>query len=136
MKPSQSSLAIIGILYAVIGLGCADDDANNRSSSPIGPLLLASLEIAFVSARDGNDGIYVMNPDGTNVVKITKNAGAYYDFPDWSPDGKKIAFVSDREGNTEIYVMNADGTNVVNLIKHQYENYKPGLVAGWDEDCL
>ena len=117
MKLSQSSLSIIGILCAVIWLGCGNDVTIDRS-------LLKSTKIAFVSTREGHDGIYVMNPDGRNVVNIAKN-GAYYDFPDWSPDGTKIAFVSDREGNTDIYVMNADGTNAVNITNHGAYNDSP-----------
>jgi Tol biopolymer transport system component len=76
---------------------------------------LDNTKIAFVSNRDGNSDIYLMNPDGTNPVNIT-NHPAYDGQPSWSPDGKKIAFVSDRDGNQEIYVMNAcDGTNQVRL---------------------
>ena len=54
--------------------------------------------------------IYVMNADGTGVVRLTDNST--YDYPvAWSPDGRRILFVSDRNGNDfEIYTMNADGS--------------------------
>ena len=59
--------------------------------------------------------LYVMNSDGTGVVRLTNNSvfdGAAY----WSPDGTRIVFLSDRDGDDgEIYVMNADGTGVVRL---------------------
>ena len=67
--------------------------------------------IAFYSFRDGNEEVYVMNPDGSEQVNLTNDPAADYE-PDWSPDGEQIAFVSDREGGPHIYVMNADGTNV------------------------
>ena len=55
----------------------------------------AEAQIAFVSERDGNSEIYMMDADGKNQRRLTKN-----DFPDtdpsWSPDGKRIIFVSDR----------------------------------------
>jgi Tol biopolymer transport system component len=74
-------------------------------------------QIAFVSDRDGNQEIWVMNADGTNLRNIT-NHRAHDWMPTWSPDGTRIAFVSDRDGNWEIYVMNADGTNLRRLTNH------------------
>ena len=53
--------------------------------------------------------IYVMNANGTNVIRLTVDE-AFDGNPTWSPDGNRIAFVSHRSGNDEIWVMNADGT--------------------------
>jgi Tol biopolymer transport system component len=71
-------------------------------------------QIAFVSNRDGNDEIYLMNVDGTGLSNLTQHPAAD-DWPTWSPDGSKLAFVSDRNGNRQIYIMNADGSNVRQL---------------------
>ena len=49
--------------------------------------------IAFTSNRDGNDEIYVMDPDGSNVKRLTHN-DADDEWPSWSPDGKRLAFQS------------------------------------------
>jgi Tol biopolymer transport system component len=68
--------------------------------------------LAFVSERDGNSEIYVMNVDGTGLLRLTNDAGRDAD-PAWSPDGKRIAFASDREGSSDIYVINADGSHLV-----------------------
>src|SRR6185503_7231681 len=68
--------------------------------------------LAFVSEQDGNSEIYVMNVDGTGLLRLTDDAGRDVD-PAWSPDGKRIAFASDRAGSWDIYVMNADGSNLV-----------------------
>ena len=62
----------------------------------------AQAQIAFVSYRDGNPEIYVMDADGKNQRRLT-NRFADDDSPSWSPDGKRIAFVSkafesDRDG--------------------------------------
>ena len=68
----------------------------------------AQAQIAFMSHRDGNPEIYVMNPDGQNQRRLTNNPASDHS-PSWSPDGKRIAFVSKRNWNSDIYVMDADG---------------------------
>ena len=77
--------------------------------------LRANGKIAFTSDRDGNREIYVMNPDGTNQVRLTNNQ-VVDDHATWSPDGTKIAFVSEKPtGGFAIFVMNADGTNKIEV---------------------
>ncbi|HUU97683.1 MAG TPA: hypothetical protein VM487_18260, partial [Phycisphaerae bacterium] len=71
-------------------------------------------KIAFTTGRDGNYEIYVMNPDGSGLTRLTSNA-AIDEAPAWSPDGTEIAFQTNRDGNYEIYVMNADGSGQTNL---------------------
>ncbi|MCH8349239.1 MAG: PD40 domain-containing protein, partial [Chloroflexi bacterium] len=41
-------------------------------------------QIAFVSARDGNHEIYVMNADGSGQTRLTNNTAIDFD-PDWGP---------------------------------------------------
>src|SRR3989442_1103530 len=63
------------------------------------------LKIAFAGIRSNDfESIYVMNPDGSNRVRLTNST--YDGSPAWSPDGTKIAFLR----GTDIYVMNADGS--------------------------
>ncbi len=66
--------------------------------------------IAFVSYRDGNQDIYRMNFDGSDVVRLTNDPAAG-DRPAWGPDGRRIAFHSTRSGTAQIYLMNADGSD-------------------------
>jgi LysM repeat protein len=66
--------------------------------------------VAFMSARDGNWEVYVINMDGSGLKRLT-NDGAQDGLPTWSPDGKSIAFVSNRGGSWAIWVMNANGSN-------------------------
>ena len=80
-----------------------DSDGFNTSPSwsPDGSRL------AFVSDRDGDFEIYVMDVDGQNQTRLTDSDG-FNTSPSWSPDGSRLAFVSDRDGDFEIYVMGAD----------------------------
>jgi len=75
--------------------------------------------IIFVSDRDGNDEIYIMNVDGTEQRNLTNHPANDW-FPTHSPDSKQIAFTSDREGEVPyndraIYVMNIDGSNQIRI---------------------
>ena len=81
-------------------------------------------KIAFVSDRDGNREIYVMNADGSNQTRVTNNPALDY-APSWSPDGTKIAFYSRRDGNREIYVMSADGSGQTRLTNNAAEDRWP-----------
>lgn len=85
--------------------------------------------IAFVSVRDRNFEIYVMNSDGTGQVNLT-NHPDNDTFPAWSPDGQQITFDSSRDGNSEIYIMNADGTGQTRLTNHPADD----LFPSWSPD--
>ena len=67
-------------------------------------------EIAFVSDRDGNYEIYVMDSNGSNQERLTYAPYRYDIEPDWSPDGSKIVFSAGEYGSN-IFVMNADGSD-------------------------
>ena len=72
--------------------------------------------IAFVSDRDGNKEIYVMDTDGQNPTNLTNNDSDDWNAV-WSPNGRRIAFISNRDGNWQIYVMDADGSNPTRFAK-------------------
>ena len=55
----------------------------------------AQAQIAFVSDRDWNLEIYVMDADGDNLRRLT-NSPLGETEPSWSPDGERIAFVTTR----------------------------------------
>jgi TolB protein len=64
--------------------------------------------IAFMSNRDGNNEIYVINVDGSGLRRITNHPGIDAT-PTWSPSGTQIAFTSDRGGTPSIYIVGVDG---------------------------
>jgi Tol biopolymer transport system component len=79
--------------------------------------------IAFLSDRDGDNDIYVMNADGTNVVNVTNNNVGEGELA-WSPDGSRIASSTGGQAEVGIYVANADGSAMVR-IRLGNDNWSP-----------
>ena len=92
--------------------------------------------ILFGSDRDGTPEVYVMDADGSDLVRLTTDAWVQIAPATevaslaWSPDGTKIAFIANRVGARYIYVMNADGTGLVSLTDHLVGNGAPA----WSPD--
>ena len=84
--------------------------------SPLFAKAPETAKIVFVSRRDGNFEIYIMNPDGSDQTNLTQHR-AKDSAPVWSPTGEQILFVSDRGGVEDLYLMDADGTNVRQVFK-------------------
>ena len=107
---AASSRASLGLLVVIgSGLLFSCDSGGDGNATP------DSLpDIAFLSLRDGNSEIYLMEADGSHPRNLTNHPGDDY-APIWSPSGARIAFGSLRDGNTEIYSMNADGSSPKNL---------------------
>ena len=76
----------------------------------------APLRILFTSDREPM-GTYIMDVDGSNVVRIGSILGVQ-GVGVWSSDGSKVAFVKCPEGpssDSELHVAKADGTRDVNV---------------------
>ena len=71
---------------------------------------LTTEKILFSSDRDGNSEIYMMNPDGSQQVRLTDHRADDFG-PVCSPTGEEILFVSERGGMRDLYIMRADGQN-------------------------
>jgi len=93
--------------------------------------------IVFVSSKNGNEDIFIMEPDGSGLKQLTQSTSKDA-YPSPSPDGKKIAYTADiggvrsgyptwsfdgryiyyeveNEGDWEIYRMNSDGSSTKRL---------------------
>ncbi len=82
--------------------------------------------IAFVSQEAGNDEIYTMGTDGSDLLRLTTNTWEWDKHPSWSPDGRQIVFWSNRDtGQRQLWVMNADGSNQRPLLTSPYNDWDP-----------
>jgi Tol biopolymer transport system component len=101
-----TSWAVLAAVFALALSGCGGGGEGQA-------------DLAFVSTRDGDYAIYVMNASGGDQRRLTRSDVAnpatpqelfFQIEPAWSPDGSKIAFASRRTGTYDIYVMRADGS--------------------------
>ena len=146
------ALLVLGVIIAAVVLG--------NPTSSLDNLISPNAErIAFVSDRDGDLDIYVMNPDGSDVTRLTDilrrasrrrfhsehspdrlcvgvlaSQAVTRSLASWSPDGLRIAFDSDRDGNRDIYVVNADGSGATSPDRRLPEGLYPNVVAGRTAD--
>jgi TolB protein len=58
--------------------------------------------IAFVAKLTGNKEVYLMDYDGANVQRLTRNGSINLN-PDFSPAGKEIVYTSYQKGNPDLY---------------------------------
>ena len=84
----------------------------------------STAKIAFTSNRDADSEIYIMNPDGSQQINLTKHPAADFD-PAWSPTGEQILFNSNRNGERDLYFMNADGKNVRKVFVKSADRWYP-----------
>lgn len=106
--------------FKTSGVNISDNDFCDRS-----PVWSSDGDrIAFVSDRDGDWEIYVMNADGRDGRRLTRSPGADR-APAWSPDGRHIAFESDRGGDFDIYVIGSDGSDERVLVDRAGNDLEP-----------
>jgi Tol biopolymer transport system component len=126
-------LAIVALALAVAAGGFVfavrafQDGRPPVPAAPVGDGL-----IAF--SRGGDEaGLYVMNPDGTEVRRLTTEV--VDTAPAWSPDGSSIAFVRGFwDPNAGIYVMAADGSDLHRITDGGLSDDAPEIDPAWSPD--
>ncbi|MDE0687955.1 MAG: hypothetical protein OXI61_07310 [Candidatus Poribacteria bacterium] len=96
---------------------------------PISAKAPKTAKIAFWADLAGTRDIYLMNPDGSQRIKITHHRSQNIT-PVWSPTGEQILFTSDRDGVWDLYLMDPDGTNVQRV----FEKTASRIGAAWSPD--
>ena len=110
-------LGIVGLCAAACGSPAEEAEVKR------GP------QVAFVSDRDGDFEIYLLDLDSDSLTNLTDHPGTDYGFS-WSPDGEALAFASDRDGNQEIYILHVEDGAVSRLTDHEARDGSPS----WSPD--
>ena len=102
--------------------------ASQASASPSGAVVNG--KIAFAMDEGSGAQIYTIEPDGTDLRKLTSVSGEAL-YPDWSSDGSRILFADDiNEGTaSNIAIMNADGSQMRDLTDTGYRDH-PDFIPG------
>ena len=82
-------------------------------------------QLAYVGIDQGDEEVYVIDVDGTNMQQLTFNTDLWDKHPSFSPDGRRIVFFSNRTGRDQLWVMNADGSGQSNLSNNEYSDWNP-----------
>ncbi len=114
----------VGLLLITLITGVVSSQEDAKTTATVTPDLEAQGEIAFVSNRDGNNEIYLMDVHGNNMRNLTESETDEWR-PAWSPDGDHLAFVSDRDGNLEIYTFDSNKGEVRNLTNNDANDDAP-----------
>lgn len=90
-----------GALNDIVTITDRDEDTAPAVSSD-------GQQLVFMSRRDGNWEIYLINADGSGLFRLTDDL-AQDGLPTWSPDGRAIAYVSNTGGEWAIWAVTLNG---------------------------
>jgi Tol biopolymer transport system component len=83
----------------------------------------------FVSSVDGDQEIYLLDPDNGEVTRLTDNLVNDFN-PRVSPDGNSIVYLSDESGDLEINLVDRKGESITRLTHNLGDDRDPA----WSPD--
>lgn len=83
-------------------------------------------KVAFVSQRDANEEVYVVNVASGVLARVTTD-GASDGSPEWTADGEWIVFESARTGVRQLYRARFTGQNLTQLTNSLAHDFDPAL---------
>ena len=133
MRPFSSIAAVAFFTICAVSNVAAQEPVNlySKTINDLPRWSPDGRKIVFMSNRDGNFEIYVMDAHGRNQKRLTRSV--YSDqFPTWAPDGTQIAYSSNGTAATyamptlsAIYIMDTDGSNVKRVTNYNAGSDRP-----------
>lgn len=117
----------VGLAGIVLAVAVAATGAEPVIENQVPVVSPDGSRIAFLSNRDGQPDVYVMQADGTNVIRLTRSA-EQESAPYWSPDSKRIHFAVSGKDSSRIDSIDADGSNQKTI------GTVPGRVVGFNRN--
>lgn len=108
----------VAVILTVSSLFAANTTITRMMHQPA----ISSAHIAFIYAND----LWVANTDGSNVRRLTSDAGVESN-PFFSSDGKTIAFSAGYDGNTDVFIIPVEGGIPQRLTWHPSSDYVRGF---------
>jgi Tol biopolymer transport system component len=103
MKVRRAALVVTTALVCALAAYLAHAGVSQAGSGRPGARANAGGRIAYLSSRDGQSGLFVMNADGSGQRRLTTGADLFHA---WSPDGCRIVF---RRQLAQIMTVATDG---------------------------
>ena len=107
-------------LYRLAAHRLADEIVKQMGGKPI-----FESKIVFISDRDGNDELYMMDYDGYGQTRLTFNKTRDY-MPAWSADRKRIAFTSYKKLSAGLYLLDLEAGQISEILSRG-TNYAPSF---------
>ena len=83
-----------------------------------------SKRIVFAARRDGSDDLFVIDPNGRGLRRLTTSPAVESE-PAWSPDGRRVAFVALDAGTYDLYVLDVRTLAVLGLTQDAFVERSP-----------
>ncbi len=116
-------------IYSISRTGNLRTQITTGGKSFLNPAINAGETKIVASGRipGGNYNLFLMNADGTGLMRFTQLRGALDLDPEFSPDGTQIVFERVK-ANGDSYIMrkNVDGTGLVQLTGGNGRQFDPG----------
>ncbi|MBI5502159.1 MAG: DUF3160 domain-containing protein [Deltaproteobacteria bacterium] len=97
--------------------------------------------IAFFAGPEGEGDVYLVNADGTGLLRLTDDPADDRD-PAWLPGGDAIVWSTNRAGGYDLWTMKPDGSSPARLTDLEGDELEPApapvayrLVGVWPDPC-